>query len=88
MLIIASIEPRCFECLFVKVTLYQNKYLTTGSIYRTTSAPAESFFFFSTIDSILFKKEMIILGDFNKKLARSFWNYHRYKLIKEPNRVT
>ncbi len=66
-LIIPSIEPRHFESLFIKITFHQNKYLTIGSIYRPPSAPVESFScLFSTIDSISCKKEMIILGDFNK----------------------
>ncbi len=54
-LIIPSVEPRHFECLFVKITFHQNKYLTIGS--RPPSAPVESFScLFSTEDSISCKK--------------------------------
>lgn len=86
-----------FECIFVKVTLHENKYITIGNIYRPPSAPDDSFnSMISTIHSITYKNELIILGDFNKNwLVKSsskekniFGRLNLTQLISEPTRVT
>lgn len=96
-LIIPHVEPLHFECIFVKVTLHENKYITIGNIYRPPSAPAESFnCIISTINSITCRNEIIILGDFNKnwivkssiKEKNIFGNLNLTQLISEPARVT
>ena len=96
-LIIPDIEPLHFECIFVKITLHANKYITIGNIYRPPSAPAESInYMISTINSIKFINEIILLGDFNKnwldksaaKDKNSFGNLNLTQLISEPTRVT
>ena len=92
-----EIEPSNFECLFVKVILHENKYITIGNIYRPPSAPADSFdCMISTINSISCKNEIVILGDFNKnwldnsskKIKSTFGNLNLTQLINEPTRVT
>ncbi len=51
-------EAYLFECIFVKVTLHENKRLIIGSIYRPPSSPADSFNnIISTINSISQKNE-------------------------------
>ena len=41
-LVLPTIEPLHFECVFVKVIFHVNKCLTIGSIYRQPSSSAES----------------------------------------------
>lgn len=96
-LIIPDIEPQHFECIFVKITLHANKYITVGNIYRPPSAPADSLHnMITTINSIKFKNELTLLGDFNKnwldksaiKDINGFGDLHLSQLISEPTRVT
>ncbi len=42
-LIIPTVEPLHFECIFVKVIFHSNKCITIGSMHRPPSSPAESF---------------------------------------------
>ncbi len=64
-LILPTAEPLHFECLFVKISFHQNKYITGGNVYRPPSFPAEtSSCLISTINSLSCKNELIILGDF------------------------
>lgn len=66
-LIIPTVSPLHFECLFIKLIL-KNKHLTIGNIYRPPNSPSESTdCILSTLDSLDHPGEMIILGDFNKK---------------------
>ena len=96
-LISPDIEPQYFESIFVKITLHANKYITIGNIYRPPSAPAESFNnMIATINSIKFKNEIILLGDFNKnwldkaaiKGLNGFGDLNLTQLISEPTHVT
>lgn len=41
-LISPVVKPKHFECLFVKITFHQNKYITIGNVYRPPSVPVES----------------------------------------------
>lgn len=89
-------NPLNFECLFVKISLHENKRLIIGNIYKPPSAPAETTKgIMSTINSIDCINEKIILGDFNSNwLARSshndrnlFDSINLTQLITEPTRV-
>ena len=92
-----AIQPLHFEGVFVKLYFNENKYLTIGSIYRPPSAPAESFScIISTINSIPFRNEILLLGDYNKDWAAKacsnvkhmFNNINLTQLITEPTRIT
>lgn len=91
--IIPHIEPVNFECLFIMVTLYANKKLIIGNIYRPPFAPSDSTMcILSTVNSFEKHYEMIILGDFNSNwFDRSsvsdrnlFGSVNLTQLIKEP----
>lgn len=96
-LITPTVSPLHFEGIFVKIHFHENKYLTIGSIYRPPSSPVESFnCMISTINSIPFRNELLLLGDFNKNyLHRScskeknmFNDINLTQLITEPTRIT
>ncbi len=60
-LIIPTVAPLHFECIFVKITFHTNKCIAIGSIYRPPSSPAESFdCIVSTISSIPCKCETVL----------------------------
>lgn len=60
------IPPVNFECLFVHIFFHDNKQLTIGCFYRPPSAPVDSTkCILSTINSLGWHTELIILGKFN-----------------------
>lgn len=95
-LIAPSVGPLNFECLFVKVSLHQNKRLIIGNIYRPPNSPSDSTVnILTTINSLNCSDEMMVLGDFNSNwLDRSslkertqFESLNLTQLIKEPTRI-
>ena len=95
-LVSPTVNPLHFECLFVKITLHENKRLIIGNIYKPPNAPAETTKgILTTINSLDCTSEKIILGDFNSNwLDRSSYNDRNLfnginltQLITEPTRV-
>lgn len=91
-----TVKPLNFECIFINISLHENKHLTIGSIYMPPSAPSDSTMcILSTINSLKKHNEMIILGDFNINwLDRSSSNHRNLfssvnltQSINEPTRV-
>lgn len=96
-LIIPTVEPLHFECVYVKIIFHSNKCITIGGIYRPPSSPAESFNCrISTINSISCRNEIILLSDFNKnwldkssdKEKNILSSLNVIQLIKEPTQIT
>ena len=91
-----TVNPLHFECLFVKITLHENKRLIIGNIYKPPNAPADTTKgILTTINSLDCTSEKIILGDFNSNwLDRSSYNdrslfngINLTQLVTEPTRV-
>ena len=95
----ADLEVNNVECLWIEISPRKGKSFLVGYLYRNPAETAERADRFDTlIDRVLMdKKEMIMLGDFNKDLLHG--NQHREwlnnmtslgftQLIHEPTRVT